>query len=267
MELHRELAAARSAAAAAAKIILSLQDKLGTGQHAPADISTEADRSAQDAILRLLSAQFPTDAFRAEEKTPTLAALPQQGRRMWIIDPIDGTRGFVLKNGEYSVMIALVIDQVLAVGVVAEPAHNRQVYATHGGGCWRQDRDGTPCRVSVTPTTILSESKLIQSHTKPGWPLSRELAAIAPKTVVETYSAGVKLARVADGAVDLYVCNYEGLNDWDLAAGHILVEEAGGKVTTLHGESLQYGGESPKHQGGLVATNGHLHAPAISALA
>ncbi|MFL5331008.1 MAG: 3'(2'),5'-bisphosphate nucleotidase CysQ [Gemmataceae bacterium] len=267
MDFTKELAAARDAAATASKIIFDIGEKLTADRHAPADISTEADRASQDAILRRLSEEFPGDAFRAEEKTEALAGLPQKADRMWIIDPIDGTRGFVMKNGEYSVMIALVVGGELAVGVVAEPSHDRQVYATRGGGCWRQEGQLRPRRVRVTTIPHLENAKLIQSHAKPGTPPSKEVAAIHPMHVIETYSAGVKLARVADGSADLYVCDYATLQDWDLAAGHILVEEAGGRVTTFKGASLRYGDVSPTHIGGLIATNGHLHDLAISALA
>lgn len=260
-----ELAAAREAARLAAGIILELGGRLEAMNDAPVDVSTQADRDSQDAILNHLSAAFPNDAFRAEEQTETLRRLKQDGRRLWIIDPIDGTRGFVQKIGEYSVMIALVDSGDLVLGVVAEPAFQRQMYAVCGQGCWRQDGTGEPRRVRVTSTTTLRESTLIQSHVKPGKP-QHEVERIAPAKVVETYSAGVKLARVADGSVDMYVCNYPTLNDWDLAAGHILVTEAGGRVTTLASGSLRYGEPSPAHHGGLLATNGLLHDLTVSAL-
>jgi 3'-phosphoadenosine 5'-phosphosulfate (PAPS) 3'-phosphatase len=85
--------------------------------------------------------------------------------------------------------------------------------------------------------------------------------------VVETYSAGIKLARVARGESDLYISTYDMMNDWDLAAGHVLVAEAGGRVTTLDGRPLRYGEPNPAHAGGLLATNGCLHEAALSAFA
>src|SRR5262249_30290341 len=156
---------------------------------------------------------------------------------LWIVDPIDGTRGFAKKNGEFSVMVAFVDGETVAVGVVLEPALGRVTHAVRGGGCWRQDGDETPpspCRISTT--TAVASATLIQSHSRsskePAWPV----AALQPGRVVETYSAGVKLARVARGEADLYVNTYPKFHDWDICAGHILVEEAGGKVTGLAGE-------------------------------
>jgi 3'-phosphoadenosine 5'-phosphosulfate (PAPS) 3'-phosphatase len=87
-----------------------------------------------------------------------------------------------------------------------------------------------------------------------------------PARVVETYSAGIKMARVAAGDTDLYVSTYDSMNDWDLAAGHILVTEAGGRVSTLDGRPLTYGGPDPGHAGGLLASNGRLHEAAIAAM-
>lgn len=185
---------------------------------------------------------------------------------MWIIDPIDGTRGFVTKNGEFSVMIALCVDGVPVVGVVAEPAKNIVTWATQGGGCWQSKSNGETRRVLATTTAELSQSTVILSHMKPGKEPPRQLQLLKPLKVIETYSAGVKLARVADGTADLYVCDYMAMNDWDLAAGHILVTEAGGQVSNLQGEPRIYGRESPKQLGGLLATNGRLHDAAIRLL-
>jgi 3'(2'), 5'-bisphosphate nucleotidase len=186
---------------------------------------------------------------------------------LWIIDPIDGTRGFVLKNGEFSVMIALVVAGQPVVGVVAEPAYDRITFAAAGGGCWSQTGAQEPIAVQVTNTVALADSTLIQSHTKADRGPTREVQVLQPRRVIETYSAGVKLARVADGTADLYVCDYAAMNDWDLAAGHILVTEAGGRVSNLAGEPRLYGREWPKQLGGLLATNGRLHDMAIQSLA
>src|SRR5437016_495316 len=89
------------------------------------------------------------------------------------------------------------------VAMKQAPAHDRQVYASRGGGCWRRDKGAEAVRVHVTSTASLSQSCLIQSHFKSGRPPSKEVAAIKPKAIIETYSAGVKLARVADGTADL----------------------------------------------------------------
>jgi 3'(2'), 5'-bisphosphate nucleotidase len=234
---------------------------------APASISTDADREAQEIILTHLRRQFPGDALCAEEATATLAAAAHTGSRLWIVDPIDGTRGFARKNGEFSVMIAFVEEGRIGVGVVLEPARARLTYAVRGGGCWRQVGDG-PARVAcrVTPNAKLTEATLTQSHSKVAGARSRLVQALNPARVVESYSAGIKLALVARGEADLYLNTYDAFHDWDICAGQLLVEEAGGKVSGIAGQELRYGLEGAWQRDGLLATNGLLHDLAVAAL-
>jgi 3'(2'), 5'-bisphosphate nucleotidase len=93
------------------------------------------------------------------------------------------------------------------------------------------------------------------------------VAALKPARVRETYSAGIKLALVARGEVDLYVNTYAAFHDWDICAGHILVEVAGGTVTGLGGQELRYGTPGAWQRHGLLATNGLLHQAALERLA
>src|SRR5215203_3449289 len=150
MSYRHELAAARTAANLAAAVIMDMYGRFEAIADAPASITTAADRASQETVLKSLRAAFPGDAFRAEEKTPTLAELPHLGPRLWVIDPIDGTRGFARKNGEFSVMIALVEDGEAVVGVVLEPATGLCTFAVRGDGCRRCDAgsEATPVRVA-----------------------------------------------------------------------------------------------------------------------
>jgi 3'(2'), 5'-bisphosphate nucleotidase len=266
MNYQDELAAARTAADKAAAVILDLYSRFEAIADAPASITTAADRESQEIILQSLRTAFPADAFRAEEATPTLAAASTEGPRLWIIDPIDGTRGFARKNGEFSVMIGLAAEGEPVVGVVLEPAAEICTYAIKGGGCWRTAGGKSPVAVRVRPTADLAAATLIQSHTNLSRGQTLPVQRLRPKEVVETYSAGIKLARVAAGEADLYVSTYDAMNDWDLAAGHVLVTEAGGRVSTLDGRELIYGGPDPSHAGGLLASNGLLHDAAIAAM-
>src|SRR5262245_22883741 len=121
----RELQAALDAAAQASAAVREAYARFQALPDAPSGITTDADRRSQETILTHLHRLFPEDALCAEETTPTLAQVPHTGPRLWIVDPIDGTRGFAKKIGEFSVMIAFVQDGEIAVGVVQEPAHGR----------------------------------------------------------------------------------------------------------------------------------------------
>src|SRR5437016_1882377 len=108
MEYERELGAALQAARRAGEVIREAYASFEAIADPRIDISTAADRAAQEVILQYLHQAYPDDGLCAEEQTPTVAAGPRSANRVWIVDPIDGTRGFASKNGEFSTMIALV---------------------------------------------------------------------------------------------------------------------------------------------------------------
>jgi 3'(2'), 5'-bisphosphate nucleotidase len=263
MPYEAELEAALAAARGAGALILSAYATFEAIPDARADITTDADRAAQESILRELRRRFPGDAFCAEEETPALADASKEGPRLWVVDPIDGTRGFAQKNGEFSVMIAFVERGQVAVGVVYEPAHGRLTRAARGAGCWREDGTAAAVACRVSTTADLTWATLAQSRSKPGT-VSRAVEMLQPARVIETHSAGIKLALVARGEADLYVNRYDAFHDWDIAAGHILVEEAGGKVTGLRGEPIHYGSPGAWQRSRLLASNGILHAAALA---
>src|SRR3954452_2289669 len=207
MDYARELEVALDAAAEASAYLRTAYEAFTPVPDAPASISTEADRTSQDLILNRLAAAFPDDALCAEEGTAALKGARREGSRLWVVDPIDGTRGFVMKNGEFSVMIGLVANGRVVVGVVAEPALGRVTYAQFGHGCWVRAGAAMPTACFVTGTDRLADAVLVQSHAKKG-ETPRPVAALKPKRVVETYSAGVKLAMLARGEADLYVNTY-----------------------------------------------------------
>jgi 3'(2'), 5'-bisphosphate nucleotidase len=264
---ERELATALEAADAAGRYLREEYARFQAIPDAPADISTEADRRSQEIVLQVIRQVFPGDALCAEETTATLQEAAHTGGRLWIVDPIDGTRGFARKNGEFSVMIGFVEAGLIAVGVVLQPAVGRLTYAVRDLGCWRRDGDAaapSPCR--VTRVRALAESTLTQSRARtPGKP-SRWAEALRPARVVESYSAGIKLALVARGDADVYLNTYEAFHDWDICAGHILVTEAGGRVTGTDGTPLAYGVEGAWQRHGLLATNGVLHEDALAVI-
>jgi 3'(2'), 5'-bisphosphate nucleotidase len=264
---ERELDTALEAARRSGEALRTAYERFQVIPDAPAEISTDADRQSQEIILGYLHEVFPTDALCAEEETPALAAAAHTGPRLWIVDPIDGTRGFARKNGEFSVMIAFVHEGRPAVGVVLEPATDRLTYAVRGQGCWRRDGGTAASVCRVTAVAGLAEATLTQSHSRTPGSRSKPVAALNPARVVESYSAGIKLALVARGEADLYLNTYEAFHDWDICAGHLLVDEAGGRVTGLAGQELRYGLPGAWQRDGLLASNGRLHDAAVAALA
>ena len=266
VDYTNELAAARKAAASALEYLHGAYEAFKPMKDAPATISTEADRTSQELIFASLADDFPNDALCGEETTANPSAYKPNAKRVWVIDPIDGTRGFVMKNGEFSVMVGLRVGNEVVVGVVAEPAFSRITYAAKGQGCWVQIGDAAPQRCSVNAVAKLADCTLVQSHAKKGpTPHSQK---IAPKKILETYSAGVKMAMVARGEADIYVNTYANFHDWDICAGDLLVTEAGGKTSQISGEPLIYGIlPTYSQRGGLIADNGAIHPAAVGTLA
>lgn len=234
---------------------------------APADISTDADRASQRLIFERLHEAFPNDCLRGEESTPDA---PQgQGSangRLWIVDPIDGTRGFARKNDEFSVMIGLVEGGRVVLGAVYEPAIDRLTHARKGSGCFvEQSGRITECRVTSKPRLADSIMSISRSQKEAG--RRRLLESFGARDAVETYSAGIKLAQVARGETDVYVGDYLTLKDWDVCAGHILVEEAGGAVTDVDGGVITYDGTGRSLRGrGILASNGRIHDACLDVL-
>jgi 3'(2'), 5'-bisphosphate nucleotidase len=112
----------------------------------------------------------------------------------------------------------------------------------------------------------LAQATVTQSHSRNPSQPSPQLQAIHPARVIETYSAGIKLAQVARGEADLYLNTYDSCYDWDICAGQLLVEEAGGRVTNLLGQAPRYGLPNSLQPNGLLASNGVLHESALAAL-
>ena len=136
----------------------------------------------------------------------------------------------------------------------------RLTYAVRGLGCWRLDGADTEPRICrVTSVVALAESTLTQSRSRDPNRRSRWVDEIGPAKIVESYSAGIKLALVARGEADIYLNTYDAFHDWDICAGHILVVEAGGQVTGTGGQVLRYGLPDAWQRDGLLATNGRLH--------
>lgn len=265
MDYTHELREALAAADAACRYLTVEYAAFTPIPDAPAHITTHADRGAQEIILKHLRAAFPADGLVAEETTPTAAEAPENAPRKWVVDPIDGTKGFAIKNGEFSVMIGLTVGDRPVVGVVAEPTRSRVTYASAGGGCWRKDGDADPVRCEVTACDSLATATLTQSHSKPG-KTKPMVTRLEPAGVLETYSAGIKLALVARAEADVYVNSYPEFHDWDVCAGEVLVVEAGGVVSEFDGGVVRYGQRGAKRRGGLVACGPRLHAAVVGKL-
>jgi myo-inositol-1(or 4)-monophosphatase len=260
VQWEQERLSALSAARAAGEVIRShyhtrydIDYKDSKGRDSPVTI---ADREANHTIHEILHGAFPEDGWLSEETVDSPARL--SCRRVWVIDPMDGTKEFIQKVPELAVSIALVEDGKPVVGVAYNPIQEQLFWAVRGQGAWANDQ-----RLLVSQATQLKDSTILasRSETQRGeWKnfLSRF-------HVQQTGSAAYKMALIAAGDADA-TFTLVPKNEWDICAGVLLIEEAGGIVSHLDGEPVRFN-QAKTLLPGLVASNGRLHPHLLQLIA
>ena len=214
---------------------------------------TLADHQANHRIHQIIQHAFPHDGWLSEETTDSPDRLSK--RRVWVVDPLDGTKEFIDKIPEFAVSIGLIEDGRPLLGVIYYPALDELVWAARDQGAWRRTGDTGDTRLRVSLTERLAEATVLssRSETKRGeWRPFQSLFRARP-------AGGMahKLAAIAKGEADATFTLIP-KNEWDLCAGAILIEEAGGLLTTLSGKPVVFNQATTLLQG-LVASNRLLH--------
>jgi 3'(2'), 5'-bisphosphate nucleotidase len=219
---------------------------------------TAADRAANSLICARLHAAYPDAAIVAEESALEAYAGYEQKSRVFFVDPLDGTREFVAKNGQFVVMIGLVVDTEAALGVVYAPARDALWYGARGVGAFRVDARGQrPLHVGAVhePTA----ARITVSRSRRSEALKKALESIAPLEVTPMGSAGLKGSLVAEDEADAYLAVGPAGKQWDACAMDALVTAAGGRVTDARGKRLDYRSGELELGHGLLASNPVLH--------
>lgn len=224
---------------------------------------TEADRRANDLIVARIREAYPADAVLAEESPDDPARLGN--RRVWHVDPLDGTREFVGRTGDFAVLVGLAVAGRAAMGVSFEPLSGRLLLAARGHPTM-VEREGRrhPARVSRTPPG--GPIHLAASRSRLGPRTSRLIERLGVQEVSRVGSVGLKAGLVATGGCDAYVHPGWGTRSWDSCAAEVLVEQAGGRFTDTEGRPLRYDRRDTRNLSGLVASNGRLHEVILAAL-
>jgi 3'(2'), 5'-bisphosphate nucleotidase len=247
------------AAEAAVEVLRVYRTPFRVDYKGPLDPVTEADRAANELICKRLAESFPDAAIVAEESAPETFSDFRRHDRIFFVDPVDGTNEFVLKNGEFAVMIAAVEGDRAVAAVVHAPATGIVWAACVGSAAFRIDAEGRRSALSVTQTASLASARLVASRSHRTPKLERTLESIGALEVNAQGSAGLKGARVAEGSADAYVAPHYAGKRWDVAPTEALVAAAGGRVTDSRGRPLDYRAEGLSNDSGLVASNGRLH--------
>ncbi|HTO56678.1 MAG TPA: 3'(2'),5'-bisphosphate nucleotidase CysQ [Pseudomonadales bacterium] len=255
--MRRELAVAIEAARAAGAAIRAIYDTpFEVREKSKDNPVTEADLQANERIQSLIRREFPGDGWLSEETHDDRNRLAQS--RVWIVDPLDGTKEFVQHVPEFCVCIALVERGEPIVSVSYNPVVDEMFAAERGGGL---TLNGVSARVSSTSTLSASRILASRSEDKRG-----EWDAYKPHFRVElTGSVAFKLALIAAGRADA-TFSLTPKNEWDICAGTLLITEGGGRVTDLNGQPLRFN-QPDTRRSGLIASNGRLHAPIMDLIA
>lgn len=268
--LEKELQTALELAALASRSILKYyasdivaEEKLGADDHF--EPVTEADREASRIIVSGLAEAFPEDAILSEEE-PDDTERRLATERVWIIDPIDGTAGFVKKDGDFSVQIGLAIGGEAAVGVVMQPYLDIVTYAVKGGGAFIVRDGGEPEKMSVTDQVDFSQMSMAMTRNHPTHRILRVIDHFGFAKVLRRGSVGLKTGLIADGECDIYIHPSPRTKLWDTCAPQIILEEAGGRLTDIFGGEIRYDSERLPNLNGILASNGAAHEAAVAHL-
>jgi myo-inositol-1(or 4)-monophosphatase len=247
----RELELAKKAALTAGKILRKYYNRGGykIGSKGRDNPVTQADLEADQALKEFLRTPFPDYGWLSEETVDSPARL--KCSRVWIVDPLDGTKEFIKGIPEFVVAIALIVDGEPVLGVTYNPIQRQMVWGARGAGCHLNTR-----AVSVTSKRSLKGAKVLASRSETArgeWEPFKEILRVSP-----TGSVAYKLAMVAVGKADATFTRSP-KNEWDVASGAALIQIAGGTVTDIDGKPLRFNKRNVKLRG-MVADNGRLHA-------
>lgn len=266
IDLSRELALAVAAARAVAPGILAARAAgIEVDRKAGDEPVTEADRAANRALVETLRREFPHDAVLSEEAEDDGERNDRE--RIWMVDPIDGTKDFIAGRSGFATMIGLVVGQRPVLGVVYQPDCDRLYYAAAGQGSFVVENGGAPERLAVSKVAALDEVRMVVSASHRDPIIDEVKQRIGCHDEENLGSVGLKLGLIARGRRDLYV-NPQGHSKlWDACAPEVLLTEAGGRLTDRTGKLLDYRRKELANTEGLLASNTILHDAVVERIA
>lgn len=251
--LSREIEEAVRIARDAGKILMEVYaTDFDVSYKAKSDPVTEADTRANAFIVRELRNVFPDDGIVAEESVDRTDAL--RAGRCWYVDPVDGTKEFVARNGEFAVMLGLAIDGVSTAGVVFQPVTDRLYSGVLGHGATLEQR-GARRAIRVSDVTEPSELRLVVSRSHRNRAVAAVVDQLGIVRVRQTGSVGLKAGLIAAADADLYIHMSDKSSAWDACGPEAVLKAAGGRFTDLAGNDYRYGGTDMRNRGGILACN------------
>jgi len=217
---------------------------------------TEADKASNDFIVASLRELYPDDGILSEESKDDFSRLNK--RRVWLVDPMDGTREFIDKVGQFSAMIGLIEKGRPVLGVVYQPTTGVLFSAAANMGSFIS-YNGDKQKLHVSDIKNAGEMRLVvsRSHRSPLVDTMKETLGI--KHDIASGSVGLKVGLLVQQKCDLYLHPNSKTKEWDTCAPEVILREAGGKITDCWGEPLRYNKENVYNSKGFVVSNGKIH--------
>jgi 3'(2'), 5'-bisphosphate nucleotidase len=219
---------------------------------------TLADLESQRVIIEGLRRITPDIPILSEESAAAPWAERQTWRELWVVDPLDGTREFVKRNGEFTVNIALVVEHDPVLGIVAAPAQEIVFWGIAGVGAFSRRHGGEARRIQTSPPQ--RPVRVVGSRSHPS-PQTAAYLTRLPSHVMSGVGSSLKFCLLAEGKADLYP-RFGATSEWDTAAGQAVLEAAGGQVTRMDGHRMRYNCRESLINGDFVAFNDPSVLPA-----
>ncbi len=226
---------------------------------------TQADRIANELIVTRLKHEFPDDGILAEESVDTKRRLEKA--RVWMVDPLDGTNGFIDGNGDFAVQIGLAENGECVLGVVYQPLTGTLYRAVRGAGSWIERPHFEPRRAHVSDVHDLSSMRLAASRSHRSPRMNKVVQRFGFREEVQRGSVGIKVGLLVERQCDVYIHLSPRTKQWDTCAPEVILTEAGGRVSDLFGYPLNYNVPEVQNRNGLIASNGVSHDQIIETLA
>jgi len=214
---------------------------------------TEADITSNQIIQKIISdSGHPILSEESEDDKKRL-----DSKKIWIIDPLDGTTDFIKKTGEFTIMISLVENHIPILGVIYWPTEKKLYLAQKGQGAFKSD-NAVWSKLSVSKISELENCRAVGSR----YHISEiEKNLIKRLNISQFTSKGssLKVADISSGNAELYFTTTNKIKQWDTCASYCLITESGGKMTDMLGNDLKYNTERLNHENGLLVSNGLIH--------
>ena len=249
-----ELEIAVNAAIKAGETILDIYDgNFRTTTKTDDSPVTDADFKSNEIIKKILSKT--NYSILSEEDIDDPKRLSEN--TIWVIDPLDGTSDYIDKTGEFTIMISLIKNNEPILGVISWPTEKTLFVAQKGSGAFRYSNNEWT-KISVSKISDLSLCRTVGSRHHL---TDKEKNFIKKLGIVNFTSIGssLKVGKISSGEADAYITTTDKMKEWDSAASHCIVHEAGGKMTDMLGNDISYNNKDVYHHNGILVTNGLLH--------